>query len=82
MEEVVIMNDLEKRFIITTMLIISFLFVSITGIVMEFFELDRALEELIKDIHIISGFIMIFLVAIHFYFNWKLYKNEGKAFFR
>jgi cytochrome b subunit of formate dehydrogenase len=76
------MNELEKRFIITSLLAISFILVSVTGIILQFFRLEKSSNELIKQIHIISGFVMIFLVLIHFYLNWKLFKNEGKAFFK
>jgi len=76
------MNDLEKRFIVTTLLIIDFSIVATTGLILEFVELDRAIHEMLKQFHLIFGLMMIVLVAIHFYLNWKMYKNEAKIFFK
>ena len=81
-QEVSTMKEIEKRFIVTTLLAIDFVFVATSGLILEFAHLDKALEELIKDFHIVTGIIMILLVVIHFWYNWRMYKSEFKTFFK
>ncbi len=76
------MNQVEKRFITTTLLLIPFIIVSTTGIIL---YLDHSIKHqvpLLTDLHIYSGLVMILIAIYHFWLNWKMYANEAKVFFR
>ncbi len=75
------MNQLSKKFLVSTIIIITFLVTTISG-VMLLFDLDRSLHELAKQIHIVFSLFFTVLIIIHLYFNFKIYIGEGRNFFK
>ena len=73
--------DVGAKFVISTLLIVSFLAVAVSGIML-LYEWDKAMHQFLKEVHILSGILMVVLVVIHFIGNYTLYVNEAKAFFR
>lgn len=77
------MNTAEIRFYISTLLMIDFLMVLISGIALYFAPSGPATvwgvdKELWEAIHTITGFTMAALVLTHLWINWTMYKNEAK----
>ena len=66
---------LKLKGIVSTFLIISFIIAAITGIVLFF----GAKGSTLKNVHDISGLIMILLVLIHFFLKRKIYAAELKT---
>ncbi len=76
------MEKVGKKFMVTLLLLISFIVVSGTGVLLELIEMDRYTTLFVKKLHIVSGFIMIILGILHFFMNWKTFKAEFKSFLR
>ncbi len=74
------MDKIEWRLIISTLLLIDFVFVALTGIALLFELGGGLLHGFIKEVHIVSGVLMIFLVIIHFSINYSLYVQEKSIF--
>ena len=76
------MDKLEWRVIISTLLLIDFVFVALTGVALLFEISGGLLHGFLKEIHTVSGVLMIFLVILHFSINYGLYIQEIKYFFK
>ena len=82
------MNIIKTRAVVSSILLILFLIVSITGIGLwlspskagetnwTFFTLNR---EKLANLHTISGFGMVFVIFVHLLLNYKMYLNEVKS---
>ena len=66
---------------ITTLLIISFLIVFVTGVMLHIKFGVPSNAPLGLKLHIVFGYIMGVLVIVHFVFNFQLYANELKCLF-
>ncbi len=77
------MNRGEMRFYISTLLMLDFAVVLVSGIALYLAPSGPATvwgvdKELWESVHTVAGLVMTILVAIHLYLNWIMYKNEAK----
>ncbi len=86
-------NIVKIRAIFSSLLLIIFIVVTVTGIGLYFSPLGRIAKEIrwnffgfdkwqLENLHTLFGFIMFALVIIHLSVNYKMFFCEIKAFFK
>ncbi len=80
-------NIIKVRAVLTTLLIVVTLIVIFTGIGLHLAPIGRIAKatgwaffglgkESLEKLHTVTGFLMAFLILIHFSINFELYKSE------
>jgi hypothetical protein len=87
------MNKLKFKAIISSLLLITFVVVAITGVGLWLVPKGPATnladwkflgifgKHQLERLHTIGGFLMIVLIIVHLFSNWKIFMGELKVLF-